>query len=317
MRKWGFHIWGTLLFILLCLPAARLEASPLLQDSEPEKEIPDCRKCHQSIYTIWEESAHGRGLSCGQCHLANDENHARQGHGAQGGAKECMACHTTGYDPIADTWEEDNIHCIACHAPVQINHPNMPMPTNRSEELCGQCHIQARFEWQNSQHGRAGVACISCHSQHRTSLKSDSVIDQCASCHHTFTDGFSHSTHNSEGLSCADCHLAPIEGPVGEGSAKRDHTFDVDVSVCVSCHMNGLHDDGQATIVAITFQNNKRIPLNAMSSSVNAEVSEQPPEINPFGVMALIGICLGVIGGGLVTAVFLTTRSIFRRRTAS
>lgn len=317
MRKWGFHIWGVLLFIFLCLPMNELKASPLLQDSEPEPATLNCRECHQSIYTYWEESAHGRGLSCGQCHLASDENHTRQGHGAQGGAKECMACHTTGYDPETDTWEEDNIHCVACHYPVRSNHPDVPMPTNRSEELCGQCHIQARFEWQDSQHGQAGVACVSCHSQHRTSLRSDSVMEQCASCHQTFTDGFSHSTHNSEGLTCAACHLAPLDEPVGEGSAKRDHTFDVAVKTCVSCHKDGLHNDGQITVLPISFQNNKRIPLDAMSSSTAAEVSEQPPEINPFGIMALVGICLGVIGGGLLATIFLTTRSLFRRRTAS
>src|SRR5574341_199559 len=111
----------------------------------PTSNAPDCRNCHWDIFVDWEGSKHGKGLSCGQCHLASQQNnHARFGHGAQGGPQQCMACHTTGYDATTDTWSEENVHCSACHSPIEKDHPDKPMPISRSVELCGKCHIQAR-----------------------------------------------------------------------------------------------------------------------------------------------------------------------------
>ena len=296
-------------FLLALFTVALVQAEPPAQDQQPQPQeqqdpetVLDCRECHWDVYLNWEQSAHGRGLSCGQCHLSDQGSHAREGHGAQGGAQACMGCHTTGYDPDADTWEEDNVHCTACHTPIEPNHPDVPMPTDRSEELCGQCHIQARFEWEVSAHGAAGVACVSCHNQHTTSLKDNSVSEECANCHETYAEGFSHSIHYGEGLSCANCHLAPLDGPVGEGSAKRDHTFTVNVKTCVACHAEGLHNAtktaGSDTL--ITFHPEASDPTDAMASSITVEVSDEPAPVSPFGFVALGGIVLGLAIGGVI-----------------
>lgn len=292
----------TLGLLFLVISASLVQAGPAKQDNPPEEVIVDCRECHWDVYLNWEQSAHGQGLSCGQCHLGDQENHAHKGHGAQGGAQACMSCHTTGYDPRTDTWEEDNVHCTACHKPVAPDHPDTPMPTDRSEELCGTCHIQANFEWQVSPHGQAGVVCVSCHSQHTTSLKSGNVSAQCANCHETYAEGFSHSIHYKEGLSCANCHLAPLEGPVGEGNAKRSHTFDVDVKTCVSCHKEGLHNamDPAKSSPHFTFQSELSDPTEAMVSSVTNKVSPQAPTLNLSGFVALGGLMLGLGIGGFI-----------------
>jgi len=159
MKKWPAQFAAMLFFALalalLSLTSAR--AGNLEQTPQPTQPSSDCRECHWDIFITWEQSSHGKGLSCPQCHLVDqDENHAREGHGAQGGPQQCMDCHTTGYDPVTDTWVEDNIHCTSCHAPIPSNHPDEPVPTNRSADLCGSCHIQANFEWQVSKHGQAG-----------------------------------------------------------------------------------------------------------------------------------------------------------------
>jgi len=263
-------------------------------DPPPEEETLDCRECHWEIHLDWEQSVHGRGLSCGQCHLADQDNHSRSGHGAQAGPEQCMGCHTTGYNAEDDTWEEDNIHCKACHSPINLNHPDEPMPTDRSSELCGQCHIEAHFEFLDSQHSIVGVTCINCHSQHRTSLKSDSVLEQCAACHETRVMLFTQSQHRDAGVSCADCHLAPIEGPVGEGSAKLNHTFSVELNTCLSCHEDQLHlGTADTANTEIQAENNS---MDAMASMVEAEVSTELINVNPLSFVSLLGVAGIVLG---------------------
>ena len=301
--KWSARFAAVLFFplTLALLTVTWARAGGLEQTAPPTPAAPDCRECHWDIFVTWEESAHGRGLSCGQCHLANQQdNHARLGHGAQGGPQQCMGCHTTGYDPVTDTWQEDDIHCSACHQPLEPDHPNKPMPIDRSVELCGKCHIQARFEWEVSTHGQLGVACVSCHNQHKTSLRADSdnVSDQCATCHESRTSSYADTAHAQKGISCGECHLAPLEGPLGEGNAKRNHTFEVDLATCVSCHTEQLHKKGQAAESPDASLAMSNEPVDAMASGVTAPVSAQPDPVYPLGFMSLalsVGIGLGMV----------------------
>jgi hypothetical protein len=272
----------------------------------------DCRECHWDIYLIWEESSHGQGLSCSQCHLAvsEDNNHARAGHGAQeGGSQECMACHTTGYDAQTDTWTEGNIHCTACHTPIPGTHPDDPAPTNRSADLCGECHIQANFEWQISTHGVEDVSCVDCHNQHRATLKNPvkEIAEQCSVCHEALEADFSKSMHAEQDISCAECHLAPVEDQLlGRGNARLNHTFEVDINACLQCHREMLHapnidddnvhlysqlNDGKSHNVAHAEE------LDAMASAVEVEVTASPPEANANSFMAftmIFGVGAGV-----------------------
>ncbi len=291
-----------LVLLLLFLSTTLVQASPLPQEPQPHNPALDCRECHEDIFTRWEQSAHGRGLSCGQCHLADEASHARQGHAAEGGTQACMSCHTTGYDPVTDTWVADDVSCLACHTPIDPDHPDVPAPTDRSADLCGQCHIQANFEWQNSPHGKADVACVSCHSQHTTSLIASNVSAQCANCHETHTEGFTYSVHYAEGLSCANCHLAPQTGPVGEGSAKRHHTFNVDISTCVACHGNEMHNaaDRTGSSSHFSYQPGTLDSTEAMASSATAKVSPEPEGVSPFGFVTVGGVTLGLGVGGVV-----------------
>ena len=299
MKRWLTYLSLALLTVTLALfwiQPTRAE-QPKQGATTPEAGS-TCRDCHWDIYINWEGSAHGKGLSCGQCHLASQQdNHARLGHGAQGGPQQCMSCHTTGYNPLTDTWEEDNVHCTACHNPVPPEHPDKPAPINRSEELCGNCHIQARFEWEASKHGQAGVTCVNCHNQHRTSLKAENndVIAQCSTCHQDPTVGFADSVHAKQGLSCGDCHLATLEGPLGEGSAKRNHGFEVELTTCVSCHSGQMHMSTAITETRPSTVLMAAEPLDSMASAINSRVCAEPEPPNLYGFMLIAGlVCLGV-----------------------
>ncbi len=308
MKTWTARFSLGLVVILILLAAVIVSpakadppqqiGSPMTSSSE-ESADPDCRECHWPVYIGWEQSTHGQGLSCGQCHLGDQNNHAREGHWSQGGPQECMGCHTTGYDPETDSWEEGSIHCKACHSPITQNHPDEPMPTDRSAELCGTCHIEAHFEWRASAHGDAGVTCIDCHSQHTTSLKEETVTAQCAACHEIITDGFSHSAHNAEGVSCIDCHLAAIEGPITEGMAKRNHTFSVALETCTACHGFQLHNAKEEVTDSAKVIQVRAEPVDAMASSVNADVSAVPEPASPYGFIVAGSVTAGLALGGL------------------
>ncbi|MFV2044640.1 MAG: cytochrome c3 family protein [Anaerolineales bacterium] len=315
MKGW-IRILVVLSTIIYLLATTRISiGQEISADNIPpvEEQEPDCRECHLSVYQMWEDSAHGRGLSCGQCHLGDQNNHGREGHGAQGGPGECMACHTTGYNATTDTWEEDDIHCKACHNPIEPNHPKEPMPIDRSVDLCGRCHIQARFDWQISSHGAAGVACVSCHNQHTTSLKSDSVKDQCALCHKEQAASFSHSVHDEQGLSCASCHLASIEEPLGEGSAKLSHTFAVHVKTCMECHEAGIHDSSDSTLIKASFPGGGAKDLDPMTSSLTTSVTGEPESIDGMSVIIISGLA-AVIGATSVGLGFIAVTRGYKGR---
>ena len=293
--------WNIALILVLfsVLPSAAQIVTPdeIPRDKDGD---PDCRECHWETFLDWEHSIHGQGLSCAQCHLSDQQDHARAGHGSQGGPEDCMGCHTTGYNPEDDTWQEDNIHCKACHTPVELNHPDDPMPTNRSGELCGGCHIQAFFEWQESEHRIAEVACIDCHSQHTTELRFVDAIETCAHCHQSRVEEFEHSGHEAAGVNCASCHLAPLDGPIGSGSAKLNHTFIVELKTCTACHLEELHAGKQTSVTGTGTEDDHAstdsIVIDAMASSTTAGVNQLPRGANPLQFAAFVGLILIGIG---------------------
>ena len=59
-----------LVLLLLTVGVYLVQADQIEPLTPPETEsILDCRECHWDVYLRWEQSAHGRGLSCGQCQL--------------------------------------------------------------------------------------------------------------------------------------------------------------------------------------------------------------------------------------------------------
>ena len=183
----------------------KAEPSPVNNDENPEL---DCQVCHPAFYASWENSRHGQAMKDPTFKQAWEE---------QGEVPECLVCHTTGYDPSTNTWISDGITCEACHSPIQENHPAEPMPSDRSANLCGNCHEETLFEWQVSAHRETDLVCVDCHGQHSTSLKTEDSQSLCSNCHRERASNYGHTAHSVEGLNCADCHLGPTGGEAVEG----------------------------------------------------------------------------------------------------
>lgn len=282
MKKWMLRIGVGL---AVAVPMALFTAAMAGAGDSAQTGIPPdlpCENCHSAVVEAWTDGSHG--------HATVDPTF-RNAWEAQGEPRECLTCHTTGYDPVTDTYRAEGVTCEACHNPAPANHPKEPMPTVRSAALCGSCHTETMFEWQASQHRQIGVDCIGCHDPHAASLKqsSDSVL--CAACHKDLASTFTHSQHSQVGLSCADCHMATLDGQQGEGHAVRDHSFAVRLTTCNNCHAYQMHDPvsvhtGQPTAEA----------QDAMSSVETLPVQSGPGPVSPVGFAALSGL-IGMASG--------------------
>ncbi len=257
-------------------------AGPTVQVDPQEEEI--CQACHPALYVSWQNSAHGQAL-----YDPNFQENWEQ----QGKPRECLFCHTTGYDPNTNTWVADGITCQACHSPMPDDHPLSPMSSDRSATLCEQCHSQTVFEWEISVHRQSGLDCVDCHGQHSTTLRAEDTVGLCASCHRERSSNFTHSIHSMENLTCPDCHLETLnEDPIGErGSFAKDHNFRPKLSACNECHKYQMHDP-----VEIQSQSG----MEGESSELETQnLSITPSSVNPVS-FALLSALIGMAGGLLL-----------------
>ena len=262
-------------------------AGPAAQPDYQVEEV--CQGCHPALYVSWQNSAHGQAL---------DDPSFQENWESQGKPRECLICHTTGYDPQANTWVSDGITCLACHGPMLENHPEDPMPSDRSAALCEGCHSQTVFEWNISIHRQSGLDCVDCHGQHSTTLRAEDTVGLCASCHRERSSDFTHSTHSKENLTCPDCHLETLnEDRIGDrGSFAKDHDFRPKLSACNECHEYQMHDQ-----VEVPSQSGLEVVEIAGDSSglESQNLSITPGSVNPVS-FALLSALIGMAGGLLV-----------------
>ncbi|NHZ71600.1 MAG: hypothetical protein GWP17_00730 [Aquificales bacterium] len=221
----------------------------LVAQAKPAVQIPlpdDCGECHESIVVNAEASQHGQAFADPAFQEAWQE---------QGSPLECLACHTTGYNEMTLTWEEEGVGCATCHemGPNSTHHPEQVMPVDRSSEACGTCHVDTHEDWAISQHAEEDLACVRCHNPHTTDLKKESVQEVCIDCHNEEAYFFAYTAHSQEGMICTDCHLQVAETPMGEGHGKRAHTFAVDLTTCNSCHEQQMHSTNRDAIFEATM----------------------------------------------------------------
>ncbi len=222
----------------LAVPSAT--AAPLRQDATPVPNADECVGCHEGLRGYWEESAHGYALVDPDFQKAWME---------AGSPKECLACHTTGYNAETGKFDEGGVSCLACHSPVPSNHPDSYMPTDVSSRLCGNCHIDTFNEWEISEHGKQGMTCNQCHNPHTAQLKVGHSQELCNSCHNTEGHYYTFTGHAREGLLCTDCHLRVSDSPEAgtQGHGSRSHTFKIDLESCNDCHLVDMHAEVEAT----------------------------------------------------------------------
>ena len=273
---------------LIAVNAQNDDGQPVSQFSS------NCAACHTEYQMTWENGAHGQ---------AGDDPIFIEEWTSQGKPSACLTCHTTGYDTETATYAENGVTCQACHGPAPTNHPNEPMPVNRSPDLCGQCHSNTRFGWQNwtiSTHYQRGMDCTTCHDPHSASLKlvdvssgadnpDDDISQLCITCHKENNQNFASTLHHQQGISCADCHVnSMISSDERAPHTVPDHSFSPNIETCNKCHAEEMHsadDTGSTNPIAETG-----LQL--------ASVTPEPASVSPIGfslMAGLIGLAIGMV----------------------
>lgn len=250
--------------VILIPPHRRAQASPLAQDTTPP--AGSCASCHPEVQAMWYAGAHSsartvhvleESSNCVACHpvfqggqgvvpppagFASSTSDGKMQDAA------CMACHTTGYDPATNKSASYGVTCESCHPPV-ADHPNKDIATNTDTALCGRCHSDSRFNWdnwQNSRHYRENMNCVECHDPHSTSLQhvgTDPAANKsalCVSCHEPNDHMSPYSVHGRAGVTCENCHVGEKSG-VDTFHVVPNHSFKPQIATCNKCHAATLH----------------------------------------------------------------------------
>jgi predicted CXXCH cytochrome family protein len=188
------------------------------------------------------------------------------------------------------------------------------MPVDRSTDLCGRCHSDTRFGWQDwkvSTHYQRGMDCATCHDPHSAALKkaaaprdaaptTDEVSELCINCHKEHSMDFSYTSHNQKGVSCVDCHVKNLGNADRTAHTVPDHSFNASLASCNTCHAEQMHSPTQAKAPEETSA-----PVSA-EPAVEAPavlVTPEPEPVSPMGFSALAGM-IG-LAGGMVLAPWL------------
>lgn len=298
--------------LLIALMFALLAAGITLVMASAQGEVPpaepttseNCAVCHTEFQMTWQNGPHGKA---GTDPIFLDEWNKQGKPGA------CLVCHTTGYDPATATYKADGVTCEACHGPAPADHPKTPMPVDRSTDLCGRCHSDTRFGWQDwkvSTHYQRGMDCATCHDPHSASLKKvvgprisekkDDVSELCITCHKESSMNFSYTAHAQKNISCVDCHVKHLENADRTAHTVSDHSFKASLDSCNTCHAQQMHSateaktpEGVAALVSIA-----PTPEIKLSS-----VTPVPEPVSPMGFSAMAGF-IG-LAGGMVLAPWL------------
>jgi predicted CXXCH cytochrome family protein len=299
--------------LLLALMFALLAAGITLVVASAQDETPppaqtssnDCAGCHTEFVTTWQSGSHGQA---GNDPIFLDE------WTKQGKPGACLVCHTTGYDPATATFKESGVTCQACHGPAPEDHPKSPMPVNRTTDLCGQCHSDTRFGWQDwkvSTHYQRGMDCATCHDPHSAALKkvsaplgdgaaTDEISQLCINCHKENSMDFPYTSHHKQGVSCVDCHVNHLENAERTAHTVPDHSFNASLKSCNTCHAQQMHRPTEA-IGAVAV--NAPVTTDQPAEINLASVTPEPDSVSPIGFSVLAGM-IG-LAGGMVLAPWL------------
>jgi len=298
--------------LLIALMFALLAAGITLVIASAQGEIPpaaqtsaDCVVCHTEFQMSWQNGPHGKA---GSDPVFLDE------WTKQGKPGACLVCHTTGYDPATATYKESGVTCEACHGPAPADHPKTPMPVDRSTDLCGRCHSDTRFGWQDwkvSTHYQRGMDCATCHDPHSASLKKvtapfgstdkpDDISQLCITCHKESSMDFSYTAHAQKGISCVDCHVKHVENTQQAAHTVPDHSFNASLDSCNTCHAQQMHSPTNAkTPEGIT----EPVSVEPTPEVKQSSLTPEPDPVSPMGFAALAGL-IG-LAGGMVLAPWL------------
>lgn len=297
-------LWGVLCALLLSFititTSQAQQAHPSGTDTAKEcldcheNTADDCVECHQDTVTAWQESTHGQAMSNEAFHQQWLE---------QGEPRDCLTCHSSGFDPETGEYLEAGVACSICHLPSP-NHPDQIMHIDSSSELCGTCHLETFAEWQESAHGEGDMTCVNCHNPHTNTIKEENVGTLCQTCHTDEGTNYNKTAHAEEGLLCTDCHLRVSGTPLGEGHAQRSHTFVVDLETCNECHVRDMHypsDNEAVNGTGVHESGTGDSPLSNLNDGPAVELN--PSSISPINLVvltAILGLAFGFVGSPLL-----------------
>ncbi len=266
---------------------------------QPQTFTKECGTCHTEAQMAWANGLHGH---------ATDDPVFEEAWTEQGKPGACLVCHTTGYDPQTATWTQDGVACEACHNPVPEDHPKSPMPVTRTTDLCGQCHSDTRFGWQDwkvSTHYQRNMTCTVCHDPHTAKIKemftddgasaSNDPSQLCITCHQEASMNFPYSTHHNQGLACVDCHVMHTSDDPNEIHTVPDHSFEASLKSCNNCHKDSMHGPGMASD---EISGGAPLVVPDMPQVELASVTPEPQPMSPVGfagLAGLIGLAAGMI----------------------
>jgi len=294
-----------LLFALLAAGVTLMVVQAQEDDPPPQEHTLKCAACHTEFETSWMSGPHGTAVS---------DPVFQEEWTAQGKPGACLVCHVTGYDPATATWKADGVTCEACHNPVPVDHPKSPMPIDRSTDLCGQCHSDTRFGWQEwkiSTHYQRGMDCTVCHDPHSASLKQvasaqgesptyQDASELCITCHNEYSMDFPYSNHHQKGVSCVDCHVNHLENVDRVAHSVPDHSFNASLKSCNTCHADQMHQPGEA----VQTETIGLVVTEPVAEEVElASVTPEPGPVSPLGFAGLAGL-IG-LAAGMVLAPWL------------
>lgn len=290
-----------LLFALLAAGVALITVQAQEISPPPQEQSLNCAACHTEFQTTWMSGPHA--------HAADDPVFVEEWT-AQGKPGACLVCHVTGYDPATATWKEDGVTCEACHGEAPADHPKSPMPVDHTTDLCGRCHSDTRFGWQEwkiSTHYQRGMGCTVCHDPHSGALKQvataqgqaptyEDASELCVTCHNEYNMDFPYSAHHQQGVSCVDCHINHLE--IGERAAHSvpDHSFNANLKSCNTCHTDQMHSPGEPLHPESTVSD---VETSLGEQEIElASVTPEPGPVSPVGfagLAVLIGLAAGMV----------------------
>jgi len=291
-----------LVIALLIAGIALVSVQAQGEDPPAQTEAPNCANCHTEFYSNWMDSPHG--------HAVDDPIFVAQWT-EQGKPGACLVCHVTGYDPASATWKADGVTCEACHGEAPADHPKSPMPVDHSTDLCGRCHSDTRFDWQEwqiSTHYKRGMDCTVCHDPHSAALKQvaraegqeptyEDASELCITCHNEYSMDFPYTSHHQQGISCVDCHVNHLENDERVAHSVPDHSFNASLKACNKCHADQMHKAGESLPTGTTQPINEQTQTNPIEREL-VSVTPEPQPVSPVGfagLAALIGIAAGMV----------------------
>ena len=194
----------------------------------------ECQECHLDVANHWQDSPHA--------HAYDDEMFQAQWLGL-GEPAECLACHTTNFQPATGEFADEGVACEACHGETTAEHPPAPVPILADTEYCGTCHTTTLGEWHQTGHAAEEIGCMDCHDPHSQQPLFEQSDELCLNCHEESAANYLEDLHIQEGIGCVDCHalVIPPEEMPEDGVVATGHAFTITPATCVACHTDALH----------------------------------------------------------------------------